>query len=170
MLNVDEAGECGGYPGVSRSAADFSSWVSPHLPAMAHLAARLAGDAERDDVVQDALSRAWRRWETYDSERGSPRTWLLAIVADRARRFRRRRLRWLAVRPVPAAVMPQEADIDLERAIGRLPRRQRMAVELHYFVGLSTAETASVMSCTEGTVKSTLHDARHSLRRALEQT
>jgi RNA polymerase sigma factor (sigma-70 family) len=62
-----------------------------------------------------------------------------------------------------------EVDLDLEQAIGALPKRQRLAVELHYFVGLTTAETASVMSCAEGTVKSALHDARNNLRRALEQ-
>jgi RNA polymerase sigma-70 factor (ECF subfamily) len=65
--------------------------------------------------------------------------------------------------------MPEEADVDLERAIRGLPMRQRMAVELHYFVGLTTAEAASVMSCAEGTVKSALHAARGNLRRALEE-
>ncbi len=65
--------------------------------------------------------------------------------------------------------MPNEVDLDLERAIQGLPKRQRLAVELHYFTGLTTAETASVMSCSEGTVKSALHDARSNLRRALEQ-
>lgn len=168
VLNVDEAGESRSSPGASRSADDFSALVSPHLAAMANLAARLAGGAQREDVVQDALSRAWQRWETYDADRGSPRTWLLAIVADRARRSRRRLPR-LTTRSAAAAVMPQETDVDLERAIDRLPRRQRMAVELHYFVGLTTSETASVMSCAEGTVKSALHDARSNLRRALEQ-
>lgn len=143
-------------------------WVSPHLPAMARLASRLVGGTDRDDLVQEALSRAWRRWATYDPERGNPQTWLLAIVADRARRTRRRR-RESPVWPGRAAIGFAEADLDLERAIRGLPKRQRMAVELHYFVGLTTSETASVMSCAEGTVKSALHDARINLRRALEQ-
>lgn len=135
---------------------------------MARLAARLVGDTDRDDLIQEALSRAWRRWETYDPERGSPQTWLLAIVADRARRLPRRLTGLPAWCERPELVMP-EGDLDLERAIQRLPKRQRMAVELHYFVGLTTSETASVMSCAEGTVKSALHDARSNLRRTLEQ-
>jgi RNA polymerase sigma factor (sigma-70 family) len=57
---------------------------------------------------------------------------------------------------------------DLETAIGRLSGRQRLAVDCHYFVGLSVAETAAVMGCAEGTVKSTLNDARLRLRRLLE--
>ena len=135
---------------------------------MARLAARLVGSTDRDDLLQEALSRAWRRWETYDPERGSPQSWLLAIVADRARRTRRGR-RWLPLWSDRAEIVAPEGEVDLERAIRGLPKRQRMAVELHYFVGLTTVETGSVMSCAEGTVKSALHDARSNLRRALEQ-
>jgi RNA polymerase sigma-70 factor (ECF subfamily) len=59
--------------------------------------------------------------------------------------------------------------LDLERAIASLPRRQRLAVELHYVLDLDVRECAAVMSCSEGTVKSTLHDARIRLRGVLEE-
>lgn len=55
----------------------------------------------------------------------------------------------------------------LERAIAQLPERQRLAVQLHYFVGLSVEETAAVMQWSAGTVKSTLFDARTRLRHLL---
>lgn len=155
--SVDEA---------ARSADDFEAWVSPHLPAMARLASRVAGAADRDDVVQEALTRAWRRWETYRPERGTAQAWLLAIVADRARRHRRRWPTSAARADPPADV--HERDLDLERAVRDLPRRQRLAVELHYFVGLTTAEAGEVLGCSEGTVKSNLHDARARLRSRLE--
>ena len=152
----------------ARARDDFSSWVVPYLPAMARLAARLAGDADRDDVVQDSLTRAWRRWETYCPERGGPQAWLLAIVADQARRHRRRRM-WMPAPLFGRNVEIGAPDVDLERAVRNLPRRQRLTVELHYFVGLSTSETAAVLGCSEGTVKSNLHDARVHLRRDLER-
>jgi RNA polymerase sigma-70 factor, ECF subfamily len=167
VVNVDNAGDSRSPLGGPRSSDDFAVWVTPYLQAMANLAARLVGHTDRDDLVQEALSRAWRRWETYQPERGSPQTWLLAIVADRGRRARRRKAP--AVRSGSDQSVANEVDLDLEQAIGALPKRQRLAVELHYFVGLTTAETASVMSCAEGTVKSALHDARNNLRRALEQ-
>jgi RNA polymerase sigma-70 factor (ECF subfamily) len=140
--------------------AAFTAWVRPHLPAMAALAARLTSYDDRDDVVQEALVRAWRRWSTYDEKRGEPLPWLLAITADRARRRRRR--------PVPVMeVVTSElvaADVDLERAIAQLTDRQRLAVNLYYFVGLDVAATAAAMKCSTGTVKSTLSDARARLR------
>ena len=155
-------------------ADDFAVWVSPHLTSMGYLAARLVGDADRDDVVQEALSRAWRKRHTFDPGRGTPRAWLLAIVADRGRRHRGRRR---PVEPMNAAGVDRlsvpSADgtrVDLERAVQALPERMRLAIDCVYFVGLSVAETATVMNVAEGTVKSTLHDARARLRRMLEVT
>jgi RNA polymerase sigma factor (sigma-70 family) len=150
----------------------FAAWAGPALVPMTRLAQRLAPHADPDDLVQDALSRAWQKRATYDASRGSATTWLLAIVADQARAARRRRVRWLRVvddkADVPdLAVSDVEADVDLERAIGELPERQALAVNLHYFVGLTVDETAAVMACSSGTVKSTLFDARARLRAVL---
>ena len=60
--------------------------------------------------------------------------------------------------------------MDVEYAVASLPQRQRLAVDCFYFVGLSVAETAAVMQCSQGTVKSTLFDARQRLRSILEVT
>lgn len=145
---------------------DFADWVSPHLPCMLLLASRLVSvSANREDVVQEALTAAWRKRRTYDGSRGSPRAWLLGIVADQARKERRRRR---SVRLVDVSVhTDQPADVDLERAIRVLPARQRLAVELHYFLDLPVAEVALGMRCSEGTVKATLAHARDRLRREL---
>lgn len=146
--------------------ADFGDWVGPHVGAMTRLAARFAPGADRDDVVQESLVRAWRKRSTYDERRGSAQAWLLAIVADQCRKARRQ------LRPVVThedlPVIDAGYDVDLERGVSSLPERQRLAVSLHYFVGLSVRECAEVMACSEGTVKSTLYDARTRLRAALE--
>jgi RNA polymerase sigma factor (sigma-70 family) len=158
---------------MSTSAADiddFRTWVAPHLLAMGRLASRLTSTVDSDDVVQEALVRAWRKRSQYDEARGSTQAWLLAIVADRARRHRTR------MRPaptelidLPAPVLDLDRAVDVEAAIAGLPRRQRLAVELHYMVGLDVKECAAVMGCSDGTVKSTLSDARQRLRGLLAE-
>ena len=148
----------------------FTQWVQPHLGPMARLATRLADGSEPDDILQESLTRAWLRLGTYRPARGSPRVWLLAIVADQARRSRRRQHRQALSRPVAARSTSSDDDLDLERAVRGLASRQRLAIELHYFADLSIAESASVMGCAEGTVKSTLADARARLRSLLKES
>ena len=150
------------------TAEAYADWVRPHLPAMARLAARLAPEADRDDIVQETLTRAWRKRDQYDASRGTPAAWLLAITADQARHARRRRRPFARFTDMPARVRSTEDRIDVEYAVARLAPRQRLAVDCFYFVGLSLAETAAVMRCSEGTVKSTLSDARLRLRPLLE--
>lgn len=147
-------------------AAAFETWVRPHLGVMANVAARLAPDADRDDIVQDALVRAWRRRSTFSPGRGTARGWLCAVTADQARWRPRRPRRDVTTDAAPAH--DSDLFLDLERALGRLPARQREAVDLVYIVGLTVAEAATAMGIAPGTVKSTLSDARDKLRPLLE--
>jgi len=142
--------------------------VEPHWAAMARLALRLVGEQQWEDVLQEALVLAWRKWNRFDASKGSARTWLLTLTADQARRSRRKR--GLVLAPSETANMHAdvEAFIDLDKAIESLARRQRLVVELYYFLGLSVEETAQVMGCAAGTVKSTLSDARAKLRATLK--
>ena len=116
--------------------------------------------------LQEALIRAWSKRGQFDPERGTPSAWLLAITADQARRARRGRRPLLGM--LPGRVTPIDDELDLAHAITGLSSRQRLAVDCFYFVGLDVAETAAVMRCSQGTVKSTLSDARIRLRKLLE--
>jgi RNA polymerase sigma factor (sigma-70 family) len=151
-------------------ADEFRGWVAPHLIAMGRLATRLTSAADSDDVVQEALVRAWRKRSKYDETRGTAQSWLLAIVADRARRHRTRTRATGELIDLPALRPDVERGLDLDHAIADLPKRQRLAVELHYLIGLDVRECAAVMGCSDGTVKSTLFDARAKLRGVLEET
>ncbi|MGW7685301.1 RNA polymerase sigma factor [Kribbella sp. NPDC054772] len=164
--------------GPPRDGPGFVAWVRPHLAAMARLAGRLAVGADRDDIVQEALARAWAKRSQYDAERGTPSAWLLAITADQARKaVRRMRPGGLHLELAadefdtqPVARPDLDARMDVDQAIQSLAARQRLAVDCYYFADLSIAETAAVMGCSEGTVKSTLSDARARLRTLLEVT
>jgi len=78
----------------SADSGEFADWVGPHVGAMARLAARLAPDADHDDVVQESLVRAWRRRSTYDDagERECP-----VVVFSLGVNYERHRLRCLHV-------------------------------------------------------------------------
>jgi RNA polymerase sigma-70 factor, ECF subfamily len=162
----------GARMGIPPSPDGFADWVRPHLPLMARLAARLAPYADRDDIVQEALTRAWTKRRHYDPGRGTPAAWLATITAEQVARARRRRRPGPTASPtaIPTASTAADPDgaLDIERAVRSLPDRQRLAVNCFYFAGLSVAETAAVMRCAEGTVKSTLSDARARLRPLLE--
>jgi RNA polymerase sigma-70 factor (ECF subfamily) len=160
-------------------APGFVDWVRPHLPSMARLAARLAVGGDRDDIVQEALARAWTKRHQYDGTRGTVSAWLMAITADQARKAvrRLRPVAELADHDAPAGETSTgfaggrqdvDARLDVDKALTMLSARQRLAVDCYYFVDLSVADTAAVMGCSEGTVKSTLSDARGRLRSLLE--
>ncbi|MEU4394705.1 RNA polymerase sigma factor [Kribbella sp. NPDC023855] len=142
----------------------------PPRPGGAGGGGRRGAPPPRDDIVQEALTRAWLKRDQYDGSRGTASAWLLAITADQARKAVRR------LRPVaeltdhdqPVRRADVEARVDVDQALAELSPRQRLAVDCYYFADLSIADTAAVMDCSEGTVKSTLSDARARLRSLLE--
>jgi RNA polymerase sigma-70 factor, ECF subfamily len=147
----------------------FTEWIRPHWASMYALARRMCGADVAEDVLQDALVSAWRKRAQFDPSRGTPRTWLLAIVANRARKRRfdvgdgHGDLYGGAV--TENGYAPES--IDLVRAMTQISERQRLALILHYYIGLPVADIANVMNCSTGTVKSTLSDARKRMKTLL---
>lgn len=149
--------------------ATFEQWLAPHWHAMTGLALRLAGPVDADDVVAEAVAAAWRLRDQFDQDRGTARTWLLTLTADHARRLHRRRPRIAIPTEITDGPAPEASrgDLDVARALRSLSHRQRLAVELFYYLGLPVNDIAAVMDCAPGTVKSTLADARTRLRTLL---
>ncbi|MDR1768182.1 MAG: RNA polymerase sigma factor [Propionibacteriaceae bacterium] len=146
----------------------FARWVEPHWAAMAALAARAGADGE--DVLQDALASAWRKRRQFDARRGTARNWLLAITADARRKHWRSAARLptpVSDNPAVTIITAPETAMDLDRALAQLGRKQRLAVELHYYLGLPVADAAKVLRVSEGTLKSNLSDARRRLKEIL---
>lgn len=87
----------------------------------------------------------------------------------------RKRTRELIMRDkvkLEMSVQPQiptngEEPPNLQEFIGNLPDRQREALVLRYYEKLSIRETAKIMGCREGTVKSHLHKALNNMRRSM---
>jgi RNA polymerase sigma-70 factor (ECF subfamily) len=130
----------------------------------------LCGPHTAEDALQEALTAAWRKRQQFDPQRGSPRAWLLAVVTDQARK-QRRRLRIAAELTdetlVPAPDSQPDVALDLTNVLRQLTQRQQLVISLFYYLDVPVAETAQIMGCSIGTVKSTLSDARRRLRTLL---
>jgi RNA polymerase sigma-70 factor (ECF subfamily) len=114
----------------------FAETVQVRLEAMTRLAARLAPNESPDDVVQEALIRAWRYRESYDAGRGTFWTWLMGIVAHEARRAASHRRKPPAYQAALETVPIEERE-DIGAAVRRLPPRQRLAIDCYYYADLS---------------------------------
>ena len=129
------------------------------------------GADDPEDVVQDALLTALECGASFRCE-SSPTTWLYRVIVNRCHdrwRRRARRRRALAeyppgVQAIPPTVFERRA---VRAALARLTRRQRRVCLLHDVLGCTHAEIATRLGCSEGTSKSTLHDARRRLRSVL---
>jgi RNA polymerase sigma factor (sigma-70 family) len=150
---------------------------------IAHRTAYLiTGDAAAaEDAAQTGFVKAYYALPRF--RRGAPfRPWLLKIVANEARNQKRsagRRagleLRLAEDRPredaapsPEAAVLADEPRRRLLDAVNRLTRKDREVIALRYFLDLSEAETAEILGCARGTVKSRLARALGRLRPLLE--
>ena len=140
----------------------------------------VCGDAaEAEDAAQEAFVKAYRALGRFRD--GSPwRPWLLAIVANEARNRLRSagRREHLAVRiargatvaeaPAPdVAALLSEQRTELAEALAALDPAQRDAIVLRHVLDLSEAETAAVLGCRAGTVKSRVSRGLARLRETL---
>jgi RNA polymerase sigma-70 factor, ECF subfamily len=101
------------------------------------------------------------RWE--------PGGWTYRVATNLALSWRRRAGRELRAvqrlgRRTDLTMPGPDVTPELDRAIAKLPPRQRAAVALHYVLGMTMEEAADAMKCAPGTVKSLLFRAREQLR------
>lgn len=160
--------------------AAVRAMVARKLPRLLAVATRLLGDrGEAEDVAQEAFLRLWRQTRRWRPGAALFDTWLhrvtLNLCYDRLRRRRE----------VPAAVVPERCDpappadqammtaardARLAAAIQALPERQRAALVLQYYEGLSNIDAAAAMEIGVEALESLLSRARRSLKAQLKES
>jgi RNA polymerase sigma-70 factor, ECF subfamily len=130
----------------------------------------MTGDfQEAQDLVQEVLVRAWKRWERV-STLDNPHAWAQHVLHNLAvshwRRQRLRRVHAGATRPVHAAP-PAIGHLDVIAAVNALPVNQRSALVLRAVGGLSTSEIATELKTSPDTVRVWLSRARAAVALAL---
>ncbi|EWT02029.1 RNA polymerase subunit sigma-70 [Intrasporangium oryzae NRRL B-24470] len=152
----------------------FEVFVAARSTSLLRTAYLLTHDrALAEDLVQTALAKAWFAWGRIE---GQPEAYVRRIMVNTYSSWWRRR--WNGEQPT--AELPESrrdgrhrdhaeaAQVDdrttLWGALGRLPKRQRAVVVLRYYEDFSEAETAELMGCSVGTVKSQASRALAKLR------
>jgi RNA polymerase sigma factor (sigma-70 family) len=161
--------------------AAYEVLVRAHQDIAFRTACLITGSAaDAEEAAQEGLVKAWRALPRFRA--GAPfRPWLLAIVANEARNRRRaagRRagleLRVAAERASGDAAPSPEAALlaggvrdELLAALAALDERDRAVIACRYLLDMGEDETAAVLGCRRGTVKSRLSRALGRLRTRL---
>ena len=136
----------------------------------------LHNGADAEDVAQEAMLQAYRRFERL-RDRSRFRAWLVRITfrlaLDQARSSRRREQRemlWAVAVPRPTAedlAASSEFGRRVDQAMEKLPEKSRLVLLLSTMDGHSLEEVAELLQLPQGTVKSRLHSARKRLAEKL---
>jgi RNA polymerase sigma-70 factor (ECF subfamily) len=157
----------------------FQALVARHLARALSLARRMTGNvAEAEDVAQDAFLRAWQKAPDWRAGEARFSTWLYRVVVNLCLdRKRRKPMAPLAAAgdpldPAPSAELrlaeDQRARI-VATALAALPDRQRAALVLSYYEGVSNIEAAAALGVSVSALESLLVRARKALRAELER-
>ena len=153
--------------------ARLGDYVRGQWPQLVRYATALCGDpAEAEELVQSALVRVALRWPLV-REKDNPDAYVRRAIANGYltvwRRVRRHEMR--VAEPPEVTVADRSGDIDdvmaVRRALATLPPRQRAVLVLRYLEDRSERETAEILGCSVGTVKSQSAKALAKLRGVL---
>jgi RNA polymerase sigma-70 factor (ECF subfamily) len=146
-----------------------------HAAPLLRYVLRLTGDDQlAEDVVQEALLRAWKAPDILAQGVTAARAWLYTVarnvVIDDRRSARARREVGLARMPDSARCDPTESALDswlVADALSQLTPDHRTVIVRAFYMGQSVAELAEVLNVPRGTVRSRLHYGLRALRVAL---
>ncbi|QKW20420.1 SigE family RNA polymerase sigma factor [Kitasatospora sp. NA04385] len=149
---------------MSRETEDdaYAAFVEDAWPRHLRTATLIAGNRDLgEELLQDCLVKLYVRWHRVGVE--DPHAYLRRMLVNgnisRWRRFRRETLTDQLPEPAVGHPGPAEDGMDeLHRALRSLPLKQRAVVVLRYVEDLTEKDTAAVLGCSVGTVKS--HHAR----------
>lgn len=154
----------------------FDAYFREEHQRLVALATVLCGDREvARDLAQEALVRTYTHWHEV-ARLEQPGAWtrkvLINLIRDHRRHgaVQRRRLPELAHEAARTRVaVDAPFDSEFWAAVAKLSDRQRIAVALLYVGDRSLGHVAEVMEIREGSVKTTLHQARKRLRQLLPE-
>ena len=156
----------------------FRELIDRHTSSLLAVARRmLKVDGDAEDIVQEALVRVWRHAGTLELGPGGVRPWLRRVVTNLCLDHLRRHRLTSVVAEVPETPEAPAQNRSLEEAdlasrvgaaLAELPERQRVALTLFHYEGLSQIEVGDMLGISDEAVESLLARARRSLKAALK--
>ena len=163
----------------SGDAAAFDELMRRYKRPLVNFIFHMLGNAQdADEVAQDVFVRMYQNVDTYRPQTKFS-TWLFAVARhaaiDRIRCRSRHRTESIESAPEIVAVSGTAEEVNareigdqIAAAVAKLPEDQRTAIVLSEYHGMTYAEIAGVMRCSEKSVESRLYRARLTLRAALQ--
>jgi RNA polymerase sigma-70 factor (ECF subfamily) len=152
--------------------ADFDALIGPHLEAANRTALTILRDPDAaHDAVQEASFKAWRKLnQLHEGRPALP--WFLAIVANQCRSERRGRwwsvIRMAEVDPAKPGGDTSGQSMDIDRELAKLPREDRLALFLYFYLDLPIDEVGDVLGMSAAGAKTRVYRAAKKLRPGLE--
>jgi len=151
--------------------------INRYTPKILSLAQRMTGSREdAEDITQEVFIKVFRQAPNWETGKAKFSTWLHRVVVNQCY-DRLRKKRETGMDEVPdmeddtvgpaGQLQASQTQTRLRSAIDELPERQRAAILLSHFEGLSNPETAEILDISVEAVESLLSRARRSLRNAL---
>lgn len=150
----------------------FAHLLSAYLPSLlAFIKRYIKEHAQAEDIAQETFLRVWQRARDWEAREHSPRSWIFRIAFNLCIDHIRKQkpttdMLDALIEPHSPEVMAiaQNQHRHLQFALDRLPERQRTALYLCAFNGLSNKEAAAIMKLGVDALESLLARARRTLR------
>lgn len=117
-----------------------------------------------DDAVQETYLVVYQKLHHLNDPQAFP-AWLSRIALNVCYKWQRRKKETTEVQPEHAVAEPEESGVDMRAALAELSYKERNALLLREYIGLSYDEIADAMNIPLGTVRSRLSKARERVRK-----
>jgi RNA polymerase sigma-70 factor (ECF subfamily) len=156
----------------------FDEIVSTYQSMVVNLAFRFTGNEEdAEDLAQDVFVKVWNKASSFKGD-ASLKTWIYRITVNESLNFVRKRKIASFVDAIEAALSFQSDNTDtklhqseeqniVRKAIGSLPKNQRIAITLRTFKNLQYEEVAVIMELSVSSVESLIFRAKRNLKKKL---